>query len=199
MTEPEAWVYQSEYGAAASAWMNDAVDTLSCELHPLLALVGRERVADLPRSEEQVSETAGLASPLFRVIEASHAMTTDVEDTLHGDIDSFLTMVFDIADTFGSQFVQGMLDHIGEVCDASGQTIDVKGRDFIDGMIDALEAIDIPFGENGEHNLTIVMHPETAERLRGNPPTPEQEARMQKVLKRRREEWNVSRRRHDLP
>ncbi|RKS04955.1 hypothetical protein DFP74_0535 [Nocardiopsis sp. Huas11] len=199
MTEPEVWVYPSEYGAAALAWMNDAVDVLSRELHPILASVGRERIADLPRPEEHASETAELASPLFRVIEASHVMTTDVQDTLSGDVGSFLAMVFELSDTFGSQLAQGMMDHISEVCDASGQTIDAKDKDFIDAMIDALETIDIPFDGNGEHNLSIALHPDTAESLRNKQMTPEQEARIQQVLDRRREEWHASRRRLDLP
>lgn len=66
-------------------------------------------------------------------------------------------------------------------------------------MIETLETIDISFDENGEHNLMVVMHPDTAEKLRDKQPTPEQEGRIQQVLERRREEWNASRHRHDLP
>lgn len=199
MTEPEVWALPSEYGAAASAWMSNTVDIWSRELHPLLASVRREPVADLPRPEEHAPETSDLASPLFRGIEASHVVTADVQDALHGDVDSFLTLVFDLADAFGAQLMKGMLAHISDVCDASGQTIDAGGRDFVDVMIEALETIDMSFDENGGHNLTMVVHPDTAEKLRGKEPTPEQEARMEQVLERRREEWNASRRRHDLP
>ncbi len=199
MNEPELWVLPSEYGAAASAWMSNTVDIFSRELHPLLASVRRERVADLTRPEEHAPETADLASPLFRAIEASHVVTADIQDTLQGDVDSFLTMAFDLADAFGSQLMKGMLAHISEVCDESGQTIDAEGRDFIDVMIETLETIDISFDENGEHNLMVVMHPDTAEKLRDKQPTPEQEGRIQQVLERRREEWSASRHRHDLP
>lgn len=115
MNEPELWVLPSEYGAAASAWMSNTVDIFSRELHPLLASVRRERVADLTRPEEYAPETADLASPLFRGIEASHVVTADIQDTLQGDVDSFLTMAFDLADAFGSQLMKGMLAHISEV------------------------------------------------------------------------------------
>lgn len=199
MREPELWAVPSEYNAAAAAWMSDSVDVLSRELHPLLASVRRERVADLPRPEEHATETAELASPRFRGIEASHVVTADVQDTLAGDIDPFLTMVFDLADAFGSQLMQGMLAHISEVCDAFGQTIDAGGRDIFDVMIETLETIDMSFDENGEPNLTLVAAPDVVEKLRGKKPTPEQEARVQQILERRREEWDASRRRHDLP
>lgn len=179
--------------------MSSTIDILSRELHPLLASVRRERVADLPRPEEHAPETSELSSPLFRGIEASHVLAVDVQDTLDGDVDSFLTMAFDLADSFGSQLMMGMLAHVSEVCDESGQTIDAEGRDFFDVMIETLHTIDISFDENGEHNLTMVMHPDTAEKLRDKQPTPEQEARIHQVLERKREEWNASRRRHQLP
>jgi hypothetical protein len=179
--------------------MSDTVDVLSRELHPLLASIRRERVADLPRPEEHAPETTELASPLFRGIEASHVVTADVQDTLTGNVDSFLTMVFDLANAFGSQMVQGILAHISEVCDASGHTIDARGRDIFDVMIETLETLDMSFDENGEPNLTLVAAPDVVEKLRGKQPTPEQEARVQEVLERRREEWDASRRRHDLP
>jgi hypothetical protein len=108
-------------------------------------------------------------------------------------------MVFELADSFGSQLVQGMLAHISDVCDASGQTIDAGGRDIFEVMIETLETIDMSFDENGEPNLTMVVHPDTAAKLWDKTPTPEQEARVQQILERRREEWDASRRRHDLP
>jgi hypothetical protein len=199
LAEPELWALPTEYNAAASAWMSDTVDVLSRELHPLLASVRRERVADLPRPEEHAPETAELASPLFWGFEASHVVTADVQDALAGAVDPFLTMVFELADSFGSQLVQGMLAHISDVCDASGQTIDAGGRDIFEVMIETLETIDMSFDENGEPNLTMVVHPDTAAKLWDKTPTPEQEARVQQILERRREEWDASRRRHDLP
>lgn len=199
MADPELWAAPSEYNAAAAAWINDAVDVFSRELHPLLSSVRRERVADLPRPEEHSPETAELASPLYRGIEASHVVTAHVHDTLTGDVDQFLAMVFDLANAFGSQMVQGMLAHISEVCNASGQTIDAGGRDIFDVMIEILETIDMSFDENGEPNLMMVAAPDVVEKLQGKEPTPEQEARIEQILERRKEQWDASRRRHDLP
>lgn len=193
------WAYPSEYGTAASAWLSGAVDSWSRELYPLLASVRRERVADLTQPEEHAPETAELASPLFRGIKTEQIVTIDVQDALNGDVDSFLTMTFKLADAHGSQLMDGFLSHISEVSDTYDQTIDAKGRDFIDVIIDALETLDISFNENGEHNLTMVLHPDIAEKLQNTKLTPAQEARIQQVLERSQEEWNASRRRHDLP
>lgn len=179
--------------------MSEAVDVLSRELHPLLASVRRERVADLSLPIDHAPETADLASPFFRGIEASHVVAANFQDAITGEVDPFLAMVFELADAFGSQLTQGMLTHISEICDASGQVIDAEGRDFIDVIIETLETIEMSFNEDGEPNLTVVVHPSTAEKLRNKKPTPEQEERIQQILERRREEWNASRRRHDLP
>jgi hypothetical protein len=107
--------------------------------------------------------------------------------------------VFELADAFGSQMTQGMLAHISEVCDASGQTIDAAGRDFIEVIIETLETIEMSFDEDGKPNLTLVVPPGSAEKLRNKMPTPEQEERIQEILERRRAEWDASRSRHDLP
>jgi hypothetical protein len=199
LAESELWALPTEYKAAASAWTDEAVDVLSRQLHPLLASVRRERVADLPWPENHSPETADLASPSFRGIEASHVVTADFQDAIAGEVDPFLAMVFELADAFGSQMTQGMLAHISEVCDASGQTIDAAGRDFIEVIIETLETIEMSFDEDGKPNLTLVVPPGSAEKLRNKMPTPEQEERIQQILERRRAEWDASRSRHDLP
>lgn len=197
--ERELWATQVEYSSAASSWLSDAVDVISRELHPILNSVKREPIADLTRSDQHAPESADLASPLYRGIEVSHVVTASIQDAINGSVEPFLTMVFVLADEFGGQLTAGMFAHLSDVCDASGQSIDATGRDFIEVMIETLESIDMSFDENGNPNLTMVLHPDTAEKLRDKRPTPEQEARIREIYDRKREEWNASRRRQDLP
>jgi hypothetical protein len=189
----------AEYGAGALMWVNDAIDTMSRGLHPLLATIRRERVLDLPRPEEHAAGSEHLASPLYRGIEIQHVVTSNVRDTVEGDIEAFLTLVFELADEFGSQMMRGMLDHVSDICDASGQTINAQGRDYFDVMLETLETIDMSFDEDGKPNLTLVAHPETARKIQAKQPTPEQQERLRQLLERRREEWSASRHRRDLP
>ncbi len=95
--------------------------------------------------------------------------------------------------------IRGMLEHISAVTDEYGNTIDASGRDFFDVFAETLETVEMTFDQEGRPNLTIVMHPDTMERLRGKQPTPEQEARINAIMDRRKEEWHASRRRRDLP
>lgn len=199
MPEAELWAMPAEYGAGALKWVNDAVDAMSRGLHPLLATIRREQVADLPRPEEHAAGSEHLASPLYRGIEVQHLVTSSVQDAVEGDVEAFLTMIFELADEFGSQMMRGMFDHISEICDASGQTINAQGRDYFDVMLETLETIDMSFDEDGKPNLTLVVHPETAKKIQAKQPTPEQQERLRLVLERRKEEWDASRRRRDLP
>lgn len=88
---------------------------------------------------------------------------------------------------------------MSDVSEEYGNVIEGGGRDFFDVFADALETIDLAFDEQGHPNLTIVMHPDQMDKLRDKEPTPEQEARLNAILERRREEWRASRRRRDLP
>lgn len=199
MSETDVWAVPNEYSNAAALWVSDAVNSLSRELHPLLATVRREHVADLPRPDEHAPGAAELASPLHRDIEVSHRFTISVPDLVSGDVGSFLATVVDLADEFGRQMARGMLQHISDICDESGQTVSAAGRDLFDVIIESLETIDISFDEHGNHNLSLVTHPDTAREFASKTPTPEQQERMRAVLERRREEWDASRRRRDLP
>lgn len=196
MSDPRLWAMPDEYAAGAARWVSDSVDALSRELHPLLATVRREKVADLPPNDEG---QPAVASPLYRGIELQHVVTWDIEYVLDGSVEVFLGLVFNLADEMGSQMVRGMLQHISDICDASGQTISAEGREYFDVVAETLETIDMSFDEDGKPNLVMVLNPDTARRLEGRQPSPEQAERMRQILERRKEEWDAERRRRDLP
>ena len=197
--EGRLWAIPNEYAAGGMLWMNDAIDVLSRELHPLLGTIRRERVADLPMPHEHTPGNEALASPLFRGIEVSHGWVVTLSHVLTFDVDTFLGQVFVIADEIGSQITRGMLEHISQICDESGQTINAEGRDIFDVMIEILGTIDIAFDEEGNHSLQLVVHPDMAKKLADKQPTPEQVNRLRVVMERRKEEWDASRRRRELP
>lgn len=122
-----------------------------------------------------------------------------IEDVAEFNVERFLADLHAFADHMGEQMVRGIIDLILDVSDEYGNTIDGQDRDFFDVFADALETIDTTFDDKGRPNLTIVMHPDQVEGLRGKKPTPEQEARINAILNRKREEWHASRRRRDLP
>lgn len=195
----EPWVMPREYDIGGVRWFSEASRELARALHPLLAQVTREELAEVPSPRAQGDALPAEASLLYRPIAIRHEWTVSVEDVAAFNSDQFLADLYALADSTGGQMVRGMLEHISAVTDEYGNTIDAGGRDFFDVVAETLETIDMSFDDEGRPNLTMVMHPDQAKKLRDRQPTPEQEARIDAILERRKEEWLASRRRRDLP
>jgi hypothetical protein len=195
----EPWVMPREYDIGGVRWFSGASRELARALHPLLAQVTREELAEGPPPQAEGEAIPAEASSLYRPMAIRHEWTVSIEDVVAFNLDQFLADLYALADSMGGQMVRGMLEHISAVTDEYGNTIDGGGRDFFDVFAETLETIDMTFDEEGRPNLTIVMHPNQLEKLRDKQPTPEQEARLDAILERRKEEWFASRRRRDLP
>ncbi|MBM9468406.1 hypothetical protein [Nakamurella leprariae] len=195
----EPWVMAREYEIGGLHWFSNASREMARALHPLLAQVTREELGEGPPPPDEGTALPAEASSLYRPMEVQHVWTVSIEDVVDFNVDQFLTDLHALSDSMGAQMVRGMLEHISAVTEEYGNTVDATGRDFADAFADSLERMDISFDADDRPNVTIVMHPDQVEKLRENPPTPEQEARIDAILARRREEWIASRRRRDLP
>lgn len=195
----EPWVMPREYEIGGVRWFSGAAREMARALHPLLAQVPREELAEGPPPQNEGAALPPEASSLYRPIATKHAWTVSVEDVTAFNVDQFLTDLYSLADSMGRQMVRGMLEHISDITEEYGNVVDATGRDFADAFADSLETMEISFDADGRPNLMILLHPEQAEKLRDNPPTPEQEMRIDAIVSRRREEWFAARRRRDLP
>ncbi len=195
----EPWVMPREYELGAVRWFSEAVTEMQRALHPLLAQIPRVELVEGPLPPEDGGTLPGEASPLYKPMKISHEWTVSVEDVVEFNTEQFLADLHAMAHDTGAQMVRGFIDHVSEVTDQTGNVIDGAGRDFFDGFAEVLETIDLSFDEQGRPNLTILMHPDQMEQLKDKQPTAEQEARINAILERRREEWRASRRRRDLP
>lgn len=199
MSEHVVWALPSEYTAAAVAWLDKAIHNISRETHPILASVRTEQIGDLPQTVERPSNANEIEQAAFRKINVQYELVMDAEDVLYGRISSFLTQVFNSGETFGAQLEKEMLGHLSEITAASGQVVNIAGRDFRDALIDSLELADMSFDEEGNHNVMLVVSPTMAKKLSESEFTPEQQARADEIISRRWELWNASSRRQELP
>jgi len=195
----EPWFMPREYEIGAVRWFSDAAREMSRALHPFLAQVPHVELAEGPEPPPGGAPLPSEASSLYRPMVVSHAWTVSIEDVVNFRVDQFLTDLYALADDMGGQMVRGFLELVSDVSDEYGNTIDASGRDFFDVFAETLETSEMTFDDEGRPDLTIVMHPEQVEKLRDKRPTAEQEARLNAILDRRREEWRASRRRRDLP
>lgn len=188
-----------EYEIGGVRWFSETVGELQRALHPLLAQIPRVELADRPPRLDEGEPLPPEASSLYRPTVTSHEWTVSIEDVVAFQVDQFLADTYALADATGGQMVKAFLELVSDVSEEHGNVIDGSGRDFFDVYADSLETIDMTFDEDGRHNLTLVMHPDQMDKLRGKEPTSEQEARINAILERRREEWRASRRRRELP
>lgn len=195
----EPWVMPREYDIGGVRWFSNASREMARALHPMLAQVTREELAEGPPPLAEGAALPPEASSLYRPMAVRHEWTVSIEDVAAFNLDQFLSDLHALADSMGGQMVRGMLEHISAVTEENGNTIEAGGRDFFDVFAETLESIEMSFDDDGRPNLTIVMHPDQAKKLRDKQPTPEQKARIDAILTRRKEEWLASRHRRDLP
>lgn len=164
----------------------------------IFGMIRKERVDSLPRNRvalasDEVVETAPL------VMESTFALSRDA--TIAGDLDDLYAALDAAAEGGLSSLMPQFFANLGEICDASGQAIDAGGRPFdYDLLLEALEGIEISFDADGNPKMpTLVMHPETADRLAAlPPPSPEQEARLAAMMQRKKEDFDARRRSRQL-
>jgi hypothetical protein len=162
--------------------------------------MSREAVHDLPNAEERPSSDSGAGARLYRGLQVRHESTWNAEDIVAFNLESYLSLLWETADSIGGQMVRGMFEHISEVADEHGQVIKANGRDVYELLIEATEKMDVQFDEDGNPGERILaINPETYAQVKGDGPTPDQEERMRVVMERKREEWRASRRRRELP
>jgi hypothetical protein len=102
-----------------------------------------------------------------------------------------LKVVDEYVSAIGSTFV----DIARDITDATGNTIDAGGRPLSwDVIIDGLEQKEIAFDKDGRMNETLVMNPKTAALLASIEMTPAQTARLERVLQKKRDQWDAKQR-----
>jgi hypothetical protein len=159
------------------------------------SLVSKESMSQLP---DYSSPLPGDETLLGRPIEAVSSLTIDYNDVVSGDLDVILVAMHKIATEMADQISNGIMAHISEICDRTGNVI--TGELSWNTIGDALEHMDFSFDEHGNHNISIVVNPEGARTLQNlGEPTSQQRTRIEKIISRRKDEWNARRSSRSLP
>jgi hypothetical protein len=196
---PQLRVMPAEFCGAGALW----VSRINRELmrgNEIYALFGHAAGGESPveRDEDLLVDDPN-RSPLHTVMGVGHTWMVGIEEFMDFDRDTWLTSLTEVADSMANQLAKGMLEHIGKVSDDHGMTVSAEGRDNREAFLDALEAMEFSFDENGNHNLTLLAHPDTVEAMREQPFTDEQEQRYETIMARKKEAWSAARRRRELP
>jgi hypothetical protein len=151
------------------------------------------------------SRQTGHAGPTRHITEPSpldHPLTHfEREFRVHGDIvrntdvEEFLPIILKVVDEYVSAIGSTFVDIARDITDATGNTIDAGGRPLSwDVIIDGLEQKEIAFDKDGRMNETLVMNPKIAALLASIEMTPAQTARLERVLQKKRDQWDAKQR-----
>ncbi|SRR6266404_5022962 len=183
-----------EYNTPASLFIIATINALMRQKDAVLKQIKSHDVVDLPKT--QVTTSSGQVvetEPILCQMEFSIALS----DSVSGNLEGFATSLNAGAESGLQSLMPQIYSALGQVCAATGNTIDARGQDFTHEMfLQMLESLDIHFDEGGNHNLSWVMSPEMFEKLSKLPqPTEEQNRAVAGIIERKRREFNASKRR----
>jgi hypothetical protein len=181
-----------EYERAASDLFALAFRELMASHDPVLAMIPTVVTGDLPANAVATSD--GVDS--FRPMGLECTTVQPFDAVLNVDTDQWVDMIDHAAEQAVAALMPQIFSHINDIATATGNVVDARGPLTADTVLDMLDKMSISFDENGEPELPImVVSPAGAEHVRKLPPlTPEQEARRQDILRRKKQEFDAKRR-----
>lgn len=186
-----------EYMRAGAEWFSETVRALADAQHPLIASFERQLVEEFPDPDD--GDEDDVAADDFRQFVHQHEMQVSLETQLAFDVGTMLAHANAVADSLGSQQSQDMLQMISDAATASGNVVTFDAENPVEQYIKGLAAADIEFDEDGTHNMRIVGTPDFFQRLSDNPPTPEQQERIDAIFKAKKEAQDARRNNRQLP
>jgi len=174
----------SEYDAATSRFFSAGVEALMQATGGLYSLVSKSKEEFVTDHSTQLPDGSAVN---MQPIEVLLEFSMDVPEIIDGGFDSFMGAMNKVAADQVEQITKAIFANMNEVAEAVGNVIRRPiGHDV---LIDAIESMDVSFDEEGRHNLNLVVHPDTARKLNElGEPTPEQAARLDSVLARKKQE-----------
>lgn len=187
------------YATAIGSFMVEADSILVSSSSELLSLITRRKARSIPRTvyRGQQGDLEDGAQALEMTYTESLDMLTD------GDFGPLLAAIDEAATRHGEQITRHMFQSLHAVAEDSGQVFSMEGRPVSHELIiEALEQAPMSFTRDGELSpgFRIVVPPQIGQAIsRLPPPTPEQKARLDAVMKRKKEEWLARQRTRRLP
>ncbi len=183
-----------EYEAPFRAFTRIVVNQLMAELDPVFGKITSTQSGPIPISQNTLQSGKVLESPRI-MAEAMFELKS--QDILNCNVDAFAAGLFEIAKGHLDQMMPGFFSHVAAICEASGNTIDARGKpithELILQMIDKLE-IDFDAGGNPVM-LTMVVPPEIGAKIQALPPlSAAQLQAWDDMIERKRRDFNARRR-----
>ena len=187
----------AEYEIVTGKWVYHAVQAVMRASDPVYAQLRPELVETVPQQRIDLGD--GREMPVEPYRTSVHGSIA-IDALIAGDLGELHAEICSIARQQLEQTMRAYFALIDDVTRQTGNVLDAHG-DAAEGLLGALEKMDIAFDDEGNPRLQMIASPETAERMRAQMEafTPEQMQRLATILSSKREQYRASRRRCRLP
>lgn len=182
----------TEYDTAFGQFIYETARQLAVARSPLLQQI---HVAPAGGSASTVVDSREQGPLDLPAEPVGFSFTTHLEAVRDADFEALTVELDAAADELGKALVGMLIATLNKVTEKTGNVVQSGGSGFdFDALIEALDRIEWSLDENGELVMPqIVMHPDTAKMLPSEP-TPEQQATLDELKQRKRDELLARRR-----
>jgi hypothetical protein len=182
----------TEYDRAFGLFIYETTYGLARARSPLLQQIKVLPAAGTASSVVDSRESEQLDLPAQPV---GLTLSGDVDAVLSCDVEALTAALDHAADELGRDLVGVLVDTMKKVTESTGNVVQSKGKGFdFESFIEALDKLEWSLDDNDELVMPqLVMHADTAKNLPPEP-TPEQQARLDALTQRKREELLARRR-----
>lgn len=110
------------------------------------------------------------------------------------DVENIAAFLWETSQQLISQLKKYFFEVFSRTTEAVGNVFPAQGMSIHDAQVEMLKGLEMRFDKHGNHNYEFIVHPDTARKMRENPPTPEQMQRWEDALNAKREEYYAQKR-----
>lgn len=182
----------TEHDLAFGQFIYETTHELARARSPLLQRIRVVPAAGTASSVVDSRESEQLDLPARQV---GFTLTSDVDAVRSCDVEALTAALDQAADELGKDLVGMFVDTMNKVTQSTGNVVQSKGKGFnFESFIEALDKLEWSLDDNDELVMPqLVVHPDTAKNL-PREATPEQQAQLDALKQRKRDELLARRR-----
>jgi hypothetical protein len=187
----------AEYETATLHWVYQAIQAIMRASDPVYAQLRPELTDTAPRQRLDLGD--GREIPVDPYTTSVHG-SIETGPLIAGDLGALHAEILSLVGQQLEQTMRAWFAVMNDVTTQVGNAVDAHG-DAAEGLLAALEKMDIAFDDNGDPALQIIVSPDNEARVRAQLETltPAQQQRFAAIISSKREAYRATRRHRRLP
>jgi hypothetical protein len=187
-----------EYARAEQAFIGATIEALARASDPVLGQITVE-----PGSRMQTTQITTESGEVVeqQPLQIRTKLTQAPQDIINGNLHDLFVSLDQAAEEWAKQLAEHFYSSLGRIAEATGNVVDAKDRPFFDSVYEIYEKVELHFDDEGRIQQSLILNPADVEKWKKGweEITPEQHAKLNALIERKREEFNARRRHRRLP